>query len=285
LSSGETVDYAETAIIQSTAQEFGISGSTINLKRFMESCNTRRTSTEGFADSSNQESLTPSEELSIIRDKIENYVRYYTAKNSMEFKTINGEIVKKFGKSRKAMTLEELRQVWAWLQSKYPIDLLRKCEHSSKIKEKISSHNMNYEQLQKLTPKDFKRYSGVHQETFKEMVKIVKAEKILQKKSGRPSKLSPSDQLLMTLSYLREYPTFFHLGVKWGINESNAYRIVIRTEKALIKSGLFNLPGKKILYPSKNPIETVAVDVSEHEIERPQKKKKNIIVASRNIIQ
>ncbi|MEG4891840.1 hypothetical protein QUA94_34640 [Microcoleus sp. F8-D2] len=40
---------------------------------------------------------------------------------------------------------------------------------------------MNYEQLQKLTPKDFKRYSGVHQETFKEMVKIVKAEKILQK--------------------------------------------------------------------------------------------------------
>ena len=133
---------------------------------------------------------------------------------------------------------------------------------------------MNYEQLQKLTSKDFKRYSGVHQETFKEMVKIVKAEKIFQKKSGRPSKLCPEDQLLMTLSYLREDPTFFHLGVKWGINESNAYRIVIRTEKALIKSGLFNLPGKKILYPSKNSIETVAVDVSEHEIERPQKKQK-----------
>jgi hypothetical protein len=53
-----------------------------------------------------------------------------------------------------------------------------------------------------------------------------------------------------------------------------AYLIVIRTEKALIKSGLFKLPGKKILYPSKNPIETVAVDVSEHEIERPQKKQK-----------
>ncbi|MEG4824942.1 IS5 family transposase [Microcoleus sp. F8-C1] len=133
---------------------------------------------------------------------------------------------------------------------------------------------MNYEQLQKLTPKDFKRYSGVHQETFKEMVKIVKAEKILQKKSGRSNKLCPSDKLLMTLSYLREYPTFLHLGVKWGINESNAGRIVIRTEKALIKSGLFNLPRKKIFYPSKNPIETVAVDVSEHEIERPQKKQK-----------
>lgn len=133
---------------------------------------------------------------------------------------------------------------------------------------------MNYEQLQKLTPKDFKRYCGVHQETFKEMVKIVKAEKILQKKSGRPSKLCVSDQILMTLSYLREYPSFFHLGIKWGINESNAERIVIRTEKALINSGLFNLPGKKILYQSQNEIETVAVDVSEHEIERPQKKQK-----------
>ena len=40
---------------------------------------------------------------------------------------------------------------------------------------------MNYEQLQKLTPKGFKRYCGVHQETFKEMVKIVKAEKYFKK--------------------------------------------------------------------------------------------------------
>ena len=40
---------------------------------------------------------------------------------------------------------------------------------------------MNYEQLQKLNPADFKRYCGVHQETFKEMVKIVEAEKILKK--------------------------------------------------------------------------------------------------------
>ncbi|MEG4348173.1 IS5 family transposase [Microcoleus sp. LAD1_D3] len=133
---------------------------------------------------------------------------------------------------------------------------------------------MNYEQLQKSTAKDFKRYCGVHQETFKEMVKIVKAEKIFQKKSGRPSKLCPEDQILMTLSYFREYPSFFHLGIKWGIDESNAYRIVIRTEKALINSGLFNLPGKKILYQSNKEIETVALDVSEHEIERPQKKQK-----------
>ncbi len=72
---------------------------------------------------------------------------------------------------------------------------------------------MKYEQLQKLTPKGFKRYCGLHQETFKEMVKIVKAEKIFQKKLGRPSKLCVEDQILMTLSYLQEYPIFI-----WELN-------------------------------------------------------------------
>ena len=86
---------------------------------------------------------------------------------------------------------------------------------------------------------------------------------------------SLEDQILMTLSSLREYPTFFHLGIKWGINESNSYRIVIRTEKFLIKSGVFNLPGKKHLNRNQNEeIETVVVDVSEHEIERPQTQQK-----------
>jgi hypothetical protein len=84
---------------------------------------------------------------------------------------------------------------------------------------------MNYEKIKNLNSADFKRYCGVHHETFKEMVKVVKVEKILQKKEGRPSKLCIEDQILMTLEYLREYPTFFHLGIKWGISESNTYRI------------------------------------------------------------
>ncbi|MFM5886993.1 MAG: IS5/IS1182 family transposase, partial [Dolichospermum sp.] len=62
---------------------------------------------------------------------------------------------------------------------------------------------MNYEEVKKLNPPDFKSYCGVHIETFNDMVKIVKAEKILQKKPGRKSKLSIEDQILMTLAYLR----------------------------------------------------------------------------------
>ena len=44
---------------------------------------------------------------------------------------------------------------------------------------------MNYEQVQKLNPADFKRYCGLHQETFKEMVKIVKAEKVLNRQLAK----------------------------------------------------------------------------------------------------
>ncbi|WP_217652003.1 helix-turn-helix domain-containing protein, partial [Hydrococcus rivularis] len=44
------------------------------------------------------------------------------------------------------------------------------------------------------------------------MVKVLEAEKVLQKKTGRPSKLSAEDQILMTLEYWREYRTYFHIG-------------------------------------------------------------------------
>ncbi len=54
------------------------------------------------------------------------------------------------------------------------------------------------------------------------MVTVLKAEKVWQKKTGRPSKLSTEDQLLITLEYWREYRTYFHLGNSWGVNESTA---------------------------------------------------------------
>ena len=134
---------------------------------------------------------------------------------------------------------------------------------------------MNYEQVKTLKPTEFKRLCGVYPDTFKDMVTVLKAEKVWQKKTGRPSKLSTEDQLLITLEYWREYRTYFHLGNSWGINESTAYRIVRKVENILIKSGLFNLPEKKALLESNSEIEVIVVDVSEQEIERHKKKQKS----------
>ncbi|MBE5232276.1 MAG: IS5 family transposase, partial [Microcystis aeruginosa PMC 728.11] len=134
---------------------------------------------------------------------------------------------------------------------------------------------MTYEQVKTLKPTEFKRLCGVYPDTFNDMVTVLKAEKVWQKKTGRPSKLSTEDQLLITLEYWREYRTYFHRGNSWGINESTAYIIVRKVENILIKSGLFNLPGKKALLESNSEIEVIVVDVSEHEIERPKKKQKS----------
>jgi hypothetical protein len=47
---------------------------------------------------------------------------------------------------------------------------------------------------------------------------------------------------------------------------------------------LFNLPGKKVIQQKDTPIEVVVLDVAEPEIERPKKNKKNITVASKDVI-
>ena len=107
------------------------------------------------------------------------------------------------------------------------------------------------------------------------MVTVIKAEKVWQKKTGRPSKLSTEDQLLITLEYWREYRNYYHLGNSWGINESTSYRIVRKVENIFIKLGLFNLPGKIALLVSNSEREEIVVDVSEQEIERPKKKQKS----------
>jgi len=59
--------------------------------------------------------------------------------------------------------------------------------------------------------------------------------------------------------------------------KKDRYRIVRKVENILIKSGLFNLPGKKALLESNSEIEVIVVDVSEQEIERPKKKTEIIL--------
>lgn len=144
---------------------------------------------------------------------------------------------------------------------------------------------MRYREAQNLTRSDFKRTYGVHPETFQDLVKVVKVERMLQKKTGRRDKLAIEEQVLITLAYWREYRTYFHLGQDWGINESTAYRIICRVEEMLLKSGLFALPGKKALIEPKTSIETVVIDVTEHEVERPKKNRRNTIVVNKRSIQ
>lgn len=140
---------------------------------------------------------------------------------------------------------------------------------------------MKYEEAKALTANDFKRLSGVYPETFSEMVEIVQKNQVNKKVSGRPNKLSLENQILMTLEYLREYRTYFHIGKSWGVYESTAFRIIQKIENILIQSGKFKLPGKKKLIDSDQGLNTIVIDVTESPIERPKKNKMSSTQAKR----
>ena len=144
---------------------------------------------------------------------------------------------------------------------------------------------MTYEKVKNLTSEKFKRLCGVKKETFAQMVEIVENQEKLKTKTGRPSKLSLENQVLMTLEYLREYRTYFHIAQSWGVNESTAYRIIRKLENILIRSPEFTLPGKKQLLKSNYELEVVVIDVTETPIERPKKNRKSTIAGrKRNIL-
>lgn len=79
---------------------------------------------------------------------------------------------------------------------------------------------MFYEQVKGLVSEPFNRLTGVKPETFGVMVEALRAAARGKRKSGRQSKLSVKDQLLMTLMYLCENRTYFHIGHAYGINAS-----------------------------------------------------------------
>ena len=107
------------------------------------------------------------------------------------------------------------------------------------------------------------------------MVRLVtKTENERKKLSGRPSKLSYEDQVLLSLEYLREYRTYFSIAQIYNISEANAYKICKKVEDILIRSEEFKLPSRKEVYEAPD-IQVVVIDASESAIERPQKNKGN----------
>ena len=128
---------------------------------------------------------------------------------------------------------------------------------------------MNYPTLTRLSDADFKRLLGVSRATFAEMLAVLQQPRSTR---GRPYRLSAEAQLLLSLSYWRDYPSLFKLGLTYGISETSAWRVVRRVENQLIGSGLFSLPKSPSGSGGEKPVVTV-VDVTEIPIERPQKNK------------
>lgn len=134
---------------------------------------------------------------------------------------------------------------------------------------------MKHEKLNELSAKSFRRITGVKKKTFATMVDVVRKSDAKRLKGvGRSAKLSQEDQVLMMLEYMREYRTYAHIGIDYGVGESSAFRIIRRTEDALVKSRVFALP-KRTATLNDPSIVKETIDCTESPIERPQKNSVN----------
>lgn len=142
---------------------------------------------------------------------------------------------------------------------------------------------MKFEKIKSLKDVAFRRLTGVKQKTFDKMIDILtKEEKRKKARGGKPNNLSLENRLLMTLEYLREYRTYFHISQSYGLSESACYRNICWVENVLIKSKVFSLPGRKALLKSDNEYEIILIDATESTIERPKKNNINITLAKKS---
>ena len=112
------------------------------------------------------------------------------------------------------------------------------------------------------------------------MLKILSdADRKKKSRGGRRNKLNLKDQLLVTLEYIREYRTYFHIGKSYDISESTVYKTVRWVEDTLINHYIFALPGRKELI--NNNYDTILIDVTKIAIERPKKSKRSSTSAKR----
>jgi len=130
---------------------------------------------------------------------------------------------------------------------------------------------MKYEHIREYKDRDFREATGVLPSTFEAMAKKLKeAYDDVHKKPGRNRKLSIEDMLLMALEYYREYRTLKCIGASYGLHKTNVNKTVQWVEGVLVKSGMFNLPGKKKLAQGNIEYEVIVVDSTETPIERPK---------------
>ena len=126
-------------------------------------------------------------------------------------------------------------------------------------------------------PDKFVRETGLSKADFSALVDKVavyidakKQSRPLRKRGKQDSKLSQKDHVLLTIYYLRHYPTFSNLGDVFDLSESYACKIYHRY--ARIMAQVEKLGNRKDLLELAP--EAVIIDASEQPIERPVKGQK-----------
>jgi predicted DNA-binding protein YlxM (UPF0122 family) len=132
----------------------------------------------------------------------------------------------------------------------------------------------------RLSDEKLKRRIGTTKPVFQNMLVVLQAAyDKLHEEGGKPPDLTVGDKLLITLKYYREYTTMESIGDDYDCSKSTIHRSITWVEEVLAADGQFQLPGKEALQEEaqqdNEEIETVAVDVTEHPINRPKEDQEN----------
>ena len=134
----------------------------------------------------------------------------------------------------------------------------------------------DFNRIKNYSPLNFKRCTGISLYSFALILNKLQIHfddlhknNPLSKRGLKPT-ISLENKLLLTLYYLRDYPTFIKLGQTFGISESYANKIYHIILNVIIK--YFHVPNRKELLNKE--LDTVIIDVTEQPIERPVKKQK-----------
>jgi len=128
---------------------------------------------------------------------------------------------------------------------------------------------MFWQTMQKESSENFKRATGVTREVFDHIVVVIKAsmrEKMARQR--KPSKVSMEDKVLILLMFYREYRTYHHIGLTYGVSASTVCRTIRDFEAILSACPEFQLPDTENRTPGAI-LELIFIDVTESPIERP----------------
>jgi hypothetical protein len=105
--------------------------------------------------------------------------------------------------------------------------------YSETLAELHDYRNMRYETVKMLDDRDFHTATGVERDLFEKMLRLYEND---LRKSGRKTKLSGADQILLTLVYLREHRKEYEIAPVYGVSEGTVRRSVKRVKSVLMKS-------------------------------------------------
>lgn len=127
----------------------------------------------------------------------------------------------------------------------------------------------------KQKPTTFSRLVGISVKEFEHILEklIPEWDKRITKNYKRPGrnfKLTLPDMLLMLIIYYRSYISQAFLGMLFGLDDSRVCRIIRTLEPILAKI----VAIQKSRHLSKEEVESIIVDATEQQIERPSKRQK-----------